>query len=330
MPDIRALAMWLLRAKDATLRYFVSPEVARSYHLRGYVILSHVWGEDEQTFQDIQALPSKCAPGQTPRDIASKKIRRACELAEEQGYEWIWIDTCCIDKTSSAELSEAINSMFRCYSLSDVCLAYLEDVSDNEGSLPEDAFKKSKWHTRGWTLQELIAPRQVHFVSKSWMLMGKKDENAEVVRDATGVPAIVLKDPQQMRNFSIAQRMSWAAGRLTTREEDEAYCLLGIFDINMPTLYGEGRKAFRRLQEEIMRQSPDTTLFAWGLRCTWDELVHLRAESPPLYRDRGYHRFAPSPSSLLGCDSVIFVNPTKCLVDHPNTVCCASYIWWQG
>ncbi len=333
--------MWLLRAKDATLKEFVSPEHVIREHGR-YAILSHVWGENEQTFQDIQALPSKCAPGQTPRDIASEKIRKACELAQKFSFEWIWIDTCCIDKSSSAELSEAINSMFSYYSLAGHCFAYLEDVSSGDRltpeyrfasntpediEMPEDEFKKSKWHTRGWTLQELIAPRGVYFVSKSWNVIGARWSHTPLVENATGVPVDVLKDPMQIKKYSIAQRMSWAARRVTTRKEDEAYCLLGIFDINMPTLYGEGRKAFQRLQEEIMRQSPDTTLFAWGHRCTWDDLIHLRAEDPLSCNDTDYHLFATSPSLFQNGSHIRFVDSTKCLNQSPSeTSVCDVYL----
>ncbi|KAI0752074.1 heterokaryon incompatibility protein-domain-containing protein [Fomes fomentarius] len=316
--------MWLLRSTDATLKEFVSPEDVFDCEpppgwSRGYAILSHVWGENEQTFQEIRALPSKCAPGQTPRDIASEKIRKACELAEERFVEWIWIDTCCINKSSSAELSEAINSMFRYYSLAKECFAYLEDVSSDDGSMPEDEFKNSKWLTRGWTLQELIAPDDLTFISKSWTDIGNKNSHAELLQDATGIPADVLKDSRQMKKYSIAQRMSWAAKRRTTREEDEAYCLLGIFDINMPTLYGEGTKAFRRLQEEIMRQHPDTTLFAWGQHCTWDELVHLRPEDPASCQHVDYHIFATSPSFFYRCSKIRYVDPMKWSKQSSNT-----------
>ncbi len=320
--------MWLLHAKTATLRYFVSPEDIPDYdhyykedsesqsknYLPGYAILSHVWGENEQTFQDIQALPSKCAAGETPRDLASEKIRKACELAESFMYEWIWIDTCCVDKTSSAELSEAINSMFRYYSLADICFAFLQDVSSDDESMPKDQFKQSRWHTRGWTLQELIAPDDVRFVSQSWMVIGSKMTDAILVEAATRVPATVLKNRKCLMDFSIAQRMSWAAGRTTTRVEDEAYCLFGIFDINMPTLYGEGGKAFRRLQEELMRQHPDTTLFAWGQRCTWSELEDCRGgDQYANHYNRGQGQgeralslFAPSPASFGGCSDIRF------------------------
>ncbi len=208
----------------------------------------------------------------------SEKIRRCCELAEKHGYKWVWIDTCCIDKTSSAELSEAINSMFRYYALAAICYGHLRDVNaaffsleDLENNrLSRDSYSHggygqlyySNWF-RGWTLQELIAPRFFVFLSSSWEIIGTKADLAEVLEDVFGIPAAVLRFQISHTQFSIAQRMSWFQNRKTTRPEDEAYCLLGLFEIHMPPLYGEGRNAFRRLQEEIMKQSTDTTLFAW-------------------------------------------------------------------
>ncbi|KAI0773745.1 heterokaryon incompatibility protein-domain-containing protein [Fomes fomentarius] len=306
--------MWLLRTHRAELKYFVSPPT----YNKGYAILSHVWGENEQTFQDIQAISARCAIfGINPRRFVSKKIRDACTLAERFRYQWLWIDTCCIDKTSSTELSEAINSMFRYYSEASVSFAYLEDVSRDRGgeSVPEDQFLNSRWHTRGWTLQELIAPKELLFVSKSWEIIGEKAPthlfsglvSPSLVEKATRIPVKVLRGEVALTDFSIAQRMSWAAGRKTTREEDEAYCLVGIFDINMPTLYGEGRKAFRRLQEEIMRQNPDTTVLAWGLRCTWRELDEVPLDRLANDSELVKHTlFAESPSSFLGCSDISF------------------------
>ncbi|KAI0692858.1 heterokaryon incompatibility protein-domain-containing protein, partial [Cerioporus squamosus] len=245
--------MWLLSTSRAELKYFVSPE-----SVGGYAILSHVWNDNEQSYQDIQTLRALCAQtGQNPRGLASDKIRRCCELAERHGYLWLWIDTCCIDKMSSAELSEAINSMFRYYSLAGICYAYLEDVPSSRD------FKKSRWHRRGWTLQELLAPRLVLFVSRSWDVLGSKTDMAAVLEECTGIPGTVLQFERRVADMSIAQRMSWAARRSTTRVEDEAYCLMGLFGVHMPTLYGEGRAAFQRLQEEILRRHSDTTLFAW-------------------------------------------------------------------
>ena len=250
--------MRLLNTTTLRLHWFNSPEEVEG----GYAILSHVWDAHEQTFQDVERLHAECDAEpdkhQEPRERVSEKIRRSCELANSQGFRWLWIDTCCIDKTSSAELSEAINSMYRYYALSEVSYAYLRDVEEVSD------FSRSKWHRRGWTLQELIAPRCVHFLSKSWTFMGTKADFAKELKSITGVPEAVLQLSQPHTDISITRRMRWAANRETTRLEDRAYCLLGIFDINMPTLYGEGSKAFQRLQEEIIKKHQDTTLFAWG------------------------------------------------------------------
>ncbi|KAI1787279.1 HET-domain-containing protein [Ganoderma leucocontextum] len=300
------ISMWLLSTNRAELHFFPSPESVP----RGYAILSHVWDKEEQTFQDTQKLCTQCATtGGNPRDLASPKIWQFCILAERHGYDWGWADTCCIDKTSSAELSEAINSMFQYYSLAEVCYAYLRDVPHDPGrGVDADVFKASVWHTRGWTLQELIAPEAVIFLSTEWEMMGTKADLATLLQETMNVPASVFLLETEVADVSIAARMSWAAKRRTTRVEDEAYCLLGIFEINMPTLYGEGQKAFRRLQEEIMKQSVDTSIFAWGglypapgsERDTRD-VVHCQAqEAFPL---------APSPSAFRRCSDRSFVPP---------------------
>ena len=257
--------MRLLHTETLALQSFVAPDQVQG----GYAILSHVWGEHETIYQDVERFHTESLiTGTSPRTLVSEKIRRACELAASHGYQWLWIDTCCIDKTSSAELSEAINSMYRYYSLAEVCYAYLEDVPtaqafDDRAYPYEPSFTRSKWHKRGWTLQELIAPHVVIFLSASWEVLGTKSSLAKYLRKITGIPMSVLHLAQSPESVSVACRMSWASNRRTTREEDEAYSLLGIFGINMPTLYGEGRRAFRRLQEEILRKYDDTTLFAW-------------------------------------------------------------------
>ena len=257
--------MWLLSTSRAELYYFVSPESVPG----GYAILSHVWDPpSEQSFQGVQALRASCAQtGLNPRDYVPDKIRECCKLAEKHGDDWLWVDTCCIDKTSSTELSEAINSMFRYYSLANVCYAFLADVPtadtatlSHEGS----TFRASRWHKRGWTLQELLAPAVLFFVSGTWEMLGSKAELGDILEQITRVPPKVLLNQENFRDSSVAQRMSWAAGRETTRPEDEAYCLMGIFEITMPALYGEGRRAFRRLQQEIMKQCVDTSIFTWS------------------------------------------------------------------
>ncbi|KAK8859713.1 hypothetical protein PGQ11_010447 [Apiospora arundinis] len=217
-----------------------------------YAILSHRWGEEECTLQHM-SLP----------DVASRKgyakIKASCEQAAKDGLDWAWVDTCCIDKTSTAELSEAINSMFRWYQNAQVCYAYLDDVTDVHG------IGYSLWLTRGWTLQELIAPKHVWFFSSTWKYLGSKVELAAKLDAFTGIDETVLSTGG-FGHVCVAHRMGWAARRTTTRIEDQAYCLMGIFDVNMPLIYGEGRKAFLRLQQEIMKiHSDDQTLFAWGL-----------------------------------------------------------------
>ena len=196
----------------------------------------------------------------------------------------------------------------RYYSLSQVCYAFLEDVPFEGHPLTVEvpagihirlygqiviSFLASIWHLRGWTLQELIAPKLVIFISSNWKVIGSKADLADEVEAATGVPQSVLTHERAPSEFSIAQRMSWASRRKTTRLEDEAYSLMGLFDINMPTIYGEGQKAFYRLQEEIMRHSVDTSLFAWGI-------------DPMYYHSPGYCLLAPSPRSFKGCGNIEF------------------------
>lgn len=195
----------------------------------------------------------------------SVKIREACAVARSHGYKYLWIDYCCIDKASSAELSEAINSMFQWYHDAAMCYAYLADVpAGDDPHAVGSFFSRSRWFTRGWTLQELIAPRYLVFLSSDWKLLAKRSELAAVIEQITGIEDEVLTGWKPLRAVSVAKRMSWASGRQTTRVEDEAYALMGIFDIDMPTLYGEGARAFHRLQEEILRRIPDQSIFAWG------------------------------------------------------------------
>ncbi|RPD78512.1 hypothetical protein L226DRAFT_543822 [Lentinus tigrinus ALCF2SS1-7] len=288
--------MWLLSTARAELKYFVGPEDVPD----GYAILSHVWQGDEQSFKDIQDLQQRCAEeGTNPRDYASEKIKRLCQLAELHGYAWAWADACCIDKSSSSELSEAINSMYRYYTLARVCYVYLHDVPSREH---RRRFQTSKWHSRGWTLQELIAPATVFFLSAEWDLLGTKLDFSRTLTEITNIPQEVLTLAKDVRDISIAQRMSWAARRQTTRPEDEAYCLMGIFGINMPTLYGEGRAAFRRLQEEIMKKSVDTSLFAWGFNVHY--VQPCTSTRCTLHSRPNAHLFAMSPRDFLYSEGI--------------------------
>ena len=241
--------MWLLNTEHAALEFFPSPEAVPG----GYAILSHTWGpEKEQTFQDLRVVLDLCkVSSENPLTSShvSLKIRECCRVAKERGFEWVWIDTCCIDKTSSIELSEAINSMFRWYASAEVCLAYLDDVPAGCNLDAEDSdFRKARWFGRGWTLQELIAPLNLLFLNKDWCVIGTKVEHARLLEQITGVRAPVLLRRMHFTSVSIAERMHWASKRTTSRVEDEAYCLLGLFDVSIPSIYGEGHRAFQRLQ----------------------------------------------------------------------------------
>ncbi|KAL4893670.1 ankyrin repeat-containing domain protein [Aspergillus ambiguus] len=235
-----------------------------------YAILSHTWGDEEITFEKMRRNQEKDSEGY-------RKIEGCCRIAAA-GYQYVWVDTCCIDKTSSAELSEAINSMYRWYEEADVCYAYLADV-------PNVRLTESRWFTRGWTLQELIAPKEVIFFDKEWNILGTRDSLQNEISERTKIPLGILDGSQSLETMSVAQRMSWAAERNSSRIEDEAYCLMGIFGINMPLLYGEGHKAFIRLQEEIMNISDDHTIFAWKDMDDSENDGGLLASSPAAFAE---------------------------------------------
>ena len=177
--------MWLLDTRTAKLHHFQDVSAV------SYAILSHVWLDKEQSFQEIRALDSE---GDS-RSLVSEKIRRCCQVALRDGFRWLWIDTCCIDKTSSAELSEAINSMYAWYAHAGICYAYLYDVRDEDvvdDPANAQAFLKSRWFTRGWTLQELVAPSYVVFVTSSWRIIGTRQSLASAVQKITGIDLDVL------------------------------------------------------------------------------------------------------------------------------------------
>ncbi|MDI1493158.1 MAG: hypothetical protein OHK93_004945 [Ramalina farinacea] len=236
--------MRLLNTSSHELQEFSQDKIPR------YAILSHTWGHNEVSFANIE-------DGTAHKKNAYNKILGACSQARVDEHQWLWIDTCCIDKKSSAELSEAINSMYAWYENAAVCYAYLSDVQINTFVM------NSRWFTRGWTLQELLAPQHVRFYSREWLVIGTKHGLAQTIAKITDIDEQILTGSMSIHAASTARKMSWASERATTRIEDMAYCLMGIFDVNMPLLYGEGDKAFIRLQEEIMKTSDDQSLFAW-------------------------------------------------------------------
>jgi Heterokaryon incompatibility protein (HET) len=216
-----------------------------------YAILSHTWDADslEVTYQEIRRGTGSSKTGY-------RKIEFCADQAEEDGLEYFWVDSCCIDKSNSSELTEAINSMYRWYSEAAKCYVYLSDVSTDyqHGSSPhqwDQAFSQSRWFQRGWTLQELLAPSSVEFFSRDRQRLGDKGTLQSRISQITGIASQALRGTP-MSQFSVEERMSWAADRQTSKEEDKAYSLLGIFEVHMPLIYGEGqRNSFRRLREEI-------------------------------------------------------------------------------
>jgi heterokaryon incompatibility protein (HET) len=255
--------MRLLNCRTKKLEEFIGSAIPH------YAILSHTWEDEEVLFNDI---------AQDNVDYKAKrgwyKIEKSCEQSLRDGLNYVWADTVCIDKSSSAELSEAINSMFKWYRNSTICYAYLCD-------LPEFDLEESRWFTRGWTLQEMIAPKELWFYDRNWAIQGSKSALLEKLQDITGVDITALRGGS-LRFFSVAKKMSWASKRQTIREEDIAYCLLGVFDISMPLLYGEGSKAFIRFQEEIIKEYDDESLFAWR-STTLGHTSGLLAPSPAAF-----------------------------------------------
>lgn len=236
-----------------------------------YAILSHRWQEGEVLFADMQS-------GHAHRKAGYAKLKRFCDEAAAADYSYAWCDTCCIDKSSSAELSESINSMFRWYQNAGVCFAYLYDLTTV--AICNAADFHAEWFTRGWCLQELLAPKAMTFFNCDWKQLGTREELSGFISQNTSIHEDALGG--DLEQFSVAQRMSWAATRSTTRAEDMAYSLLGIFNVNMPLLYGEGgERAFVRLQDEIMKQSPDQSIFVHSSRGA----QRLLAESPADFRD---------------------------------------------
>ncbi|RMY40376.1 hypothetical protein D0866_01311 [Hortaea werneckii] len=347
--------MLLLNARTYALKFFHTAKTAPPY-----AILSHTWEDDEVLFKDMDDLES------AKTKSGWQKIEYICRQALEDGLEWAWVDTCCIDKSSSAELSEAINSMFNWYKCSTVCYVYLCDLtmtvilrddypmvstwleranrmatggpdnstrdflifdnpweshveffqsvtSDIISAVENDdevysrprheldmslldtlgALSTAKWWSRGWTLQELLAPTNLVFMDRHWQQIARLPDFVVTVSVISSVDVEVLAKTASLQSRCIAERLSWASKRSTTRTEDTAYALLGIFDAAMPLLYGEGNRAFKRLQEVISLRSNDLSIYAW----------------PRMNSDDDDLMFSSSPSNFVNCAAVRKRNP---------------------
>jgi hypothetical protein len=268
-----------------------------------YAILSHTWGNEEVSFAEFTLYPAVPIIKQ-----GIQKILFTCEQALRDELEYAWVDTCCIDKASSSDVSESINSMFNWYRDAHTCYVYLSDVS--KSSFEKD-FPACRWFKRGWTLQELLAPRDAMFYDRAWDELGTRSEHIDKISEITMIDREVLITPTcgkgveiRLESFCVAKRMSWASCRETSRAEDIAYCLLGIFGINMPVLYGEGQRAFVRLQEEIIRTIDDDSVLAWSLDAATRHPVGIESNSVPAETEislSGSPILANSPADFGDC-----------------------------
>lgn len=295
-----------------------------------YAILSHTWDGQEVVFKDLKN-------NNDIKDVDTKlkggyqKLFFCAQQAKRDGLNHFWVDTCCIDKSNNTELSEAINSMYRWYQNAAKCYVYLSDVEqdtlDGDG---ESAFKQSRWFTRGWTLQELLAPKSVEFFSSVGRRLGDKNSLRHIIHGITGVPVEALHG-SRLSEYTVAERLSWAERRQTTRVEDSAYCLLGIFGCYLPLIYGEGReRALERLKREI-EQNGDRL----GKICEWlsapdpstnyEKAHRQRQPGTGLWLVEGaqFRRWKANPASRLwlygipGCGKTILTSATiKNLLQH--------------
>jgi hypothetical protein len=239
-----------------------------------YAILSHTWTDDEEvTYDELVAGTGKDKAGYA-------KIRFCGEKAAQDGLQYFWVDTCSINKSTLQELQTAINSMFRWYQRASKCYIYLsyiqvpDEVIDTQAFRVtwEQAFQRSRWFTPGWTLQELLAPASVEFFSKEGKRLGSRIFLEQEIHEITKIPIRVLRG-QSLTDSSVEERMSWAARRTTTLKEDKVYCLLGIFQIFLPLIYGEAY-ATLRLREEIQRRQE-----GWGTESLQDLTRAFLAEN---------------------------------------------------
>ena len=248
----------LYTAKNGRLRW--TKDYVCDEDLPPYAILSHTWHEEQEvTFEDTRQS-AIADHGDLEAKEGLAKIHFCTQQVKRDGLDYVWVDTCCIDKSNNTELSEATKSTFRWYKNTAKCYVYLSDFCndclDMDG---ESAFRKSRWFTRGWTHQELLAPERVEFYSRTGACLDDKCSLESIIHEVTGIPGDALSRPH-LSEFGVEERFTWANARQTTREEDAAYCLLGIFDVHLPLIYGEGRdKPLRRLRKEIRDSTAETS-----------------------------------------------------------------------
>lgn len=308
----------LINTESLTLKVFPDPPP--------YAILSHTWAEGQEVLLRDMALIAENPFHEAASKTGYAKILAACRKARNRGLNHAWIDTCCIDQDSPAEVAEALNSMFRWYRDAEVCLAHLADLPADDPAAPETAMRRCRWFTRGWCLQELIAPRALDFFDAGWNFWGSRSELKKPLAAATGIDEDVLDNPAAAHSLPVARRMSWASRRSTTRPEDAAYCLLGLFDVSIPILYGEGGPAaFLRLQEEIVKRSNDVSIFCFAPRTADDFHSHPYVSNAnglesadTISRLRFCDMLARSPTDFADCGTLVRRAGAGATFDEPE------------
>lgn len=285
-----------------------------------YAIFSHRWNGSEITFKELGAhIDTLRAAGTTPLESPEQeKIRGACQIARAKGIRWIWIDICCLDKSSTAELAEFLNSMYQWYRDAKLCITYLSDVvrkGDGREDFTCEAGHPSVWFSCGWALQELLAPRHLEFFDKNWDPIGDRAGFAEQIEKITNIQSKYLKsetEGEDPRAACIATKFSWIATRRTERDEDMAYSILGLCGVTMGPQYGEGWGAFMRLQKELLSISEDESLFAWkmteadaGLKL----ISRVYSQQQENWGENEWGLLAPRPEFFKDCGQVTVICP---------------------
>ncbi|KIJ59666.1 hypothetical protein HYDPIDRAFT_100297, partial [Hydnomerulius pinastri MD-312] len=230
-----------------------------------YVMLSHKWEGQEPLLEDV--LNKSVYGLKEPSTIS--KLQNLCTTARDAGYRWVWSDTCCIDKKDLVVLQQSLTSMYHWYSSSALTIVYLSDVPSPSQS---GMLAHSIWNTRGWTLQEFLASSTVRFYDQQWTPYLNSSENSANHKESVAVMAeletVTGISAEALLAFhpgpsAIREKLRLASSRTTTREEDVAYSLFGIFDVWVPPNYGEGNKALGRLLQEVVGRSGDPGPLAW-------------------------------------------------------------------
>ncbi|KAI6124333.1 hypothetical protein EDD17DRAFT_1610096 [Pisolithus thermaeus] len=290
--------MYLLNARTQQLEPFSD--------LPPYAILSHAWQSGEaHRFHDIGTEGVRQQPGYD-------KVEACCALALRDGLDYVWVDTCCADANSTAAFDEALNSSYAWFQQAQVCYVYLHDVDSRERPDQEGStFRQCKWFGRAWTLQELLAPRNVCFFAKDWKKIGTKAGLANVISSVTDIHIDALMHPERIPRFSVATRMSWAKGRKSSKPEDKVYALMGLFCVRLPIEYGQGEtETFMKLQHEIMRITDDQSILAWcsAASASSPNTSSLLADSPDYFAECGDIHQIPHDRWLEYCTK--HFNPT--------------------